>query len=128
MPYRKGICFLFVGNKIFSMFVWYFMVMHNYVSRIFYFRLKLRGLGYRIKKIARFFFRFFFARNHFYYFHLPAGVYIKQRFRTLFIVSSNKARLNDLFNQLLILRKMDMYEKTNSFVVKNKIFFLKKRK
>jgi hypothetical protein len=128
MPYHRGLSFLFTSEQIFVMFFRYFMAMHSVVSRIFFFRLKLRGLGYRIRKMTRFLFRFFFARNHFYYFHLPMGLFVKQKSRTLFVVSSDKAKLNDLFNQLLILRKMDMYEKTNSFIVKNKIFFLKKRK
>jgi hypothetical protein len=36
--------------------------------------------------------------------------------------------LNQLFHHFMLLKKLDLYEKTNSFISKNKIIFIKKRK
>lgn len=127
-PYKRTLCFLFTSKAFFTSFVKHFMVMHNSISKLFYFKVKLRGLGYRIRKLSKHFLRFFFARNHYYYFNMPQGLFVKQKIKTLLVVASDKAKLNNVFSQLLILKKMDMYDKTNSFLVKNKIFFLKKRK
>jgi len=77
------------------------------------------------KKLLKF---FFFAKNHFYYFNIPLYNYVKIRRRNFFVISFNKMLLNQLFHHFMLLKKLDLYEKTNSFISKNKILFLKKRK
>ena len=79
-------------------------------------------------KINNYLLKFFFARNHFYYFNIPIYTFIKIRRRNFFVISFNKILLNQLFHHFILLKKLYLYEKTNSFVSKNKILFLKKRK
>jgi hypothetical protein len=123
-----GLFFLFVNKKSVINFIKHFFYIYNSVFKIFFIRMKLRGLGYRIIRVAKRLYRFFFAVNHYFYFHIPNNIYIKRRARELFIISNNRARLNDIFHHLLYLKKLDLYERTNSFIVKNKILHLKKRK
>jgi len=85
-------------------------------------------MGYYIKRLSKRLFKIFTAYNHFYYFNAPNNFYIRRRGREFFFLCNNKALLNDLFTHLLHLRKLDLYDKTNSFMTKNKVIFFKKRK
>ena len=120
--------FLFVNKLIYSNFLKYFFKLYNFILKLYFFRLRLKGLGYRMFRINKNMLKFFFAKNHYYYFYIPFYIYVKIRRRNFFIISFNKMLLNQLFHHFMLLKKLDLYEKTNSFVSKNKILFLKKRK
>jgi hypothetical protein len=83
-------------------------------------------LGYRIKKYNKNFYRFFMAYNHFFYFYVPKNFFIYNKKRNFLILSMDKIAINNLFLQLLLLKKMDFFERTNSFIIAKKILFLKK--
>jgi len=98
-------------------------------TRIYFFKLKLRGLGYKVYTyVGRRIVRFFFAFNHFYYLHVPNGIFFKKLKRKFFFFSNNLSILNDLFLKILKLKKMDFYERANTFIVPKKILYIKKRK
>jgi hypothetical protein len=98
-------------------------------SKVYFFKLKLRGLGYKITSfVNRRLIRFFFAYNHFFYLHVPNRVFFLRLKRKFVFFSNNLAMLNDLFVNLLRLKKMDFYERANTFIVPNKILYIKKRK
>jgi hypothetical protein len=89
----------------------------------------LRGLGYRIKRVSRKIYRFFFAFNHFFYLYVPVNVYIWVKKRYMLAISNNKYKLNNLFHHLLLLKNLDFIKKrTDSFIVPKKIVFIKKLK
>lgn len=123
---KNGFSFIFFNRQIYVSFLKYFIYVHRHVSTLFFFKLRLRGLGFRIKKLTSGLFKFFLARNHFYYFYIPINMYIKNRRRHFYVLSFNKSQLNDIFSKLLLLKKMDFYNRGNSFIMKNKILFLKK--
>lgn len=120
--------FLFVNKIMYNNFMKYFFRMYFFVLKVFFFKLRLRGLGYRMIRLAPRLLRFFFAKNHFYYFYVPYSFFIKIKRRNFFVFCYQKSLLNDLFHHFMLLKKLDLYEKTNSFILKNKILFLKKRK
>src|ERR1700749_1891363 len=120
--------FLFINKLIYSNFLKYFFKLYSFILKLYFFRLRLKGLGYRMFRINRNMLKFFFAKNHFYYFYIPTYSYIKIRRRNFFVISFNKMLLNQLFHHFMLLKKLDLYEKTNSFISKNKILFIKKRK
>ena len=97
--------------------------------RIFFFKLKLRGLGYKvISGLRRKVIKFFFAYNHFFYLHVPKDIFFKKIKRKFFFYSNNLSILNDIFAKLLKIKKMDFYERANTFIVPRKILYIKKRK
>ena len=120
--------FLFINKNLYSNFLKYFFKLYSFVLKLYFFRLRLKGLGYRMFKINKNLLKFFFAKNHYYYFNIPQYSYVKIRRRNFFIISFNKMLLNQLFHHFMLLKKLDLYEKTNSFISKNKILFVKKRK
>lgn len=103
-----------------------FLFLCNYYLVLFFFRIKLKGLGYRIRKITKKIYRFFLAYNHYFYFFVPKNVFIWTKKRYLIAVSIDKMKLNNVFSNLVLLKKLDFFERTNSFIVPNKVLFLKK--
>ena len=120
--------FIFLKKNHYNDFLNNFFLFINNFFRFYFFRLRLRGLGYRIKKITKKLFRFFFAFNHYFYFHVSNEVFFKHRKRNLIVFSNNLMKLNDIFSHLLLLKKLDFYERSNTFIVSKKILFFKKRK
>jgi hypothetical protein len=119
---------LFTNLSSYKKFTKNFFSFKKILFKIFYFRIALRGLGYRIKRITKRFYLFFFAVKHYFYFYIPLDVFIRLKGRRFYLLSFNKLKLNTIFTQLLYLKKMDFYERTKAFFSKNKIFFLKKLK
>lgn len=120
--------FLFLKKNIYNNFINNFFFFYNKFFKFFFVKLRLRGLGYRIKKISRKLYRFFFAFNHYFYFHISKEIFFKHRRRNLIIFSNNLNKLNDIFSHLLLLKKLDFYERNNTFIISKKILFFKKRK
>jgi hypothetical protein len=56
---------------------------------IFTFRLKMKGLGFRIRKLSTMLYKFFFTSVNFFYFHVPKNIILKNRKRRLFFLSLN---------------------------------------
>jgi len=51
---------------------------------IYTFRLKMKGLGFRIRKLSTMLYKFFFTSVNFFYFHVPRNIILKNRKRRLF--------------------------------------------
>ena len=94
--------------------------------KFFFVKLRLKGLGYRIKKYDKNLYRFFVGYNHYFYFYTPENVYIWHKKRNFLILSIEKVKINNIFMQLLLLKKLDFFERTNSFISYKKILYLKK--
>jgi len=125
---KLDINFIYLSKNIFISVLKQVLNYFNIAIKFFFFRIRLRGLGYKIKKYAPKLYRFFFAYNHYFYFHVPHNIFIKRRRRTLIFFSNNKIKLNDIFSHLLLLKKLDLYERNNTFIVSRQIKFFKKRK
>src|SRR5436305_6203138 len=103
------ISFLFVNKVIYSSFLKYFFKMYSFILKLYFFRLRLKGLGYRMFKINKNLLKFFFAKNHYYYFNITMYSYVKIRRRNFFIISFNKMLLNQLFHNFMLLKNLDLY-------------------
>jgi hypothetical protein len=125
---KLNINFIYLNKITFISVLKQLLTFFNVVTKFYFFRIRLRGLGYKIKKYAPKLYRFFFAYNHYFYFHVPLDIFIKRRRRTLIFFCHNKAKLNDIFSHLILLKKLDLYERNNTFIVSRQIKFFKKRK
>src|SRR2546422_8880735 len=68
---KNGVNFIFLKNYHFFSVIKQFFNLYSLVIKIYYFKLKLKGLGYRIKRVGKNLYRFFFAYKHYFYFHVP---------------------------------------------------------
>jgi len=66
-------------------------------------------LGYRIRKISKFLYRFFFACTNFFYFHVPFEVLFTFKKRRILFVGKNLALLKNVFVHFLFLKKLVPY-------------------
>jgi len=122
------VSFLFTSFVDYKKFTKNLFSFRQRIYKVFFFRIALRGLGYRVKRITKRFYLFFFAVKHYFYFYVPIDIFIKIRGRRLYLICFNKMKLNTIFSEFLYLKKMDFYERTKSFFLKNRVFFMKKLK
>lgn len=74
-------------------------------------KLKLRGLGYRVKHISNCLIRFFLGFTNYYFLHVPYDILIKAKRRRLLLISSNKQLLSCITLNILFLQKLSPYKK-----------------
>jgi hypothetical protein len=87
----------------------------------YYFKIKVRGLGYRIKKLTNNLFRFFLGTTNYFFFHVPEDILVRARRRRMLLVSYNKEKLNLVFSHLLLLKQLIPYKLRGVFYPKQVI-------
>lgn len=102
-----------------------FLNMYKNIHYFYFFRLKLKGLGFRLTRLSQKLFMMFFGAYNFIYLHISMLVFT--RGRNIIILDNDKKLLNIIFYQLLILKKMDLYSKKKTFYSFDKIKYFKKR-
>lgn len=122
------LAFLFLNKYNYITILKQFLYFYKNYFKFYFFKVRLRGLGYRIRRMTKNLYRFFFGINHYFYLHWIPDIFLKHYRRNLIVISHNKIKLNDIFAHLLLLKKLDFYERNNSFIISKKILFLKKRK
>lgn len=126
----KNINFLFIKLKKFYSFFINLINVYNTTKNLYFFRLKLRGLGFVLKRYSKFLFSFVMAVNHFYYFFVPDFFFIKKKKKHIICLSIDNIRLNILFWHLLFIKKHNVYVRTkklNGFIKNNFIRFIRKK-
>lgn len=118
------ICFLFTNYNIFKGFITNIISIHKDVFNFYFFKLKLKGLGFRIRKVTDSLIKFFFTSTNFFYLHLPDNLIVKLKKRKIFFISSNLCSLKNIMVELLLLKKLIVY-KTRGLVYPRQIFITK---
>lgn len=81
----KNFNFIFLQfKKFFSFFINFFNIYNN-INNLYFFRLKLKGLGFVLKRYSKYLFSFLMAVNHFYYFFVPEIFLVKKKKNILFV-------------------------------------------
>jgi hypothetical protein len=103
-------------NKFY--YVTFLKHLFNFYSRFFsfyYFRLKLKGLGFRIFKVSKHLIKIFFNRTNFFYIHIPSCILLKYRTRRMFLISTNYEVLSVLIINILLLKEFIIYRQTGLY-------------
>ena len=127
---KNLIILMFLKKYYFFSFIKFLFSSYIYCKNIYFFRLKLKGLGFFVKRINKYFLCFFMALNHFFYFHLADFVYLKKKKKHFIFLSNNKEKLNIIFWNLMFLKKHNVYVKIkgiSGFVKPNLVRFIKKK-
>jgi len=129
---NKRLYFIFFNKYKFFSFFKAFINKYKYLNKFFFFKLKLRGLGYKIFIVNKNLVKFFFGDKCYTYLHLPFGIFAFRRRRKMkrriIFFSYNYERLNNFLKYVIGMKKIDYYERNNIFIEKNKIIYFKKRK
>lgn len=116
--------FIFISKSAYLAFLSHFTNLINKVSLIFFLKLRLRGLGYRIRRYTSFFYRFYFTRTNYIYFHVPAALVVKKRKKRILLLSTNYHLVRLVFANLMLLHKVGPYNR-RGFAYPRQIIFLK---
>lgn len=122
--------FVFLNFKKFFSFFKNFFNIYNMINNLYFFRLKLKGLGFVLKRYSKYLFSFLMAVNHFFYFFVPNIFLIKKKKKHIICLSLDLSKLNILFWNLLFIKKHNVYvrtKKVNGFVKTNFIRFVRKK-
>jgi len=88
---------IFIQKLYYFSFLKNFFFNYLYSKSIYFFRLKLKGLGFFVKRLSKSFLCFFLALNHYFYFNVAQFVYLKKKKRHFMFISYNKDKLNLIF-------------------------------
>jgi hypothetical protein len=86
---ENGFSISFFSFHFFKNFVNSFIALQRKLFFYYFFRFKLKGLGYRIKRISKYLYRFFVISVNYFYLHLPKTILLKYKKRKLFLLSSD---------------------------------------
>lgn len=99
----------------------------KHASLIYMVRLRIRGLGYRIRRFSSHLYRFYFTKTNFIYVHVPVSILIRLRKRRMIILASHYPSLRNLLVGILLLKSTGPYNR-RGFVYPRRMLFLKKGK
>lgn len=123
--YIKGkISFLFINYFFFKSVLKHFLHFYNRLFFFHFVKIRVKGLGYRIKRINKFLYRFFFNSTNFFYFYLPLQVLVRLKRRRLILLSNDLSILKKILAALLLLKKISVY-RVRGILYPRKIIFLK---
>lgn len=124
--YSKGyIDLLFINKYKYISFIKHIFMFYKNLSFIFSVRLRIKGLGYRIRKVSKFLYYFFFNYTNMYYFYLPTNVLLKWYKKRIVLVSNNFFLLKLLFSNMLMLKNIGPY-RLRGLRYPRQIIFIKK--
>lgn len=106
---KKKKSFFFITRFLFRTFLIHLFNFYNKFYSLYFFTLKLKGLGYRIFQISKYLIKIFLNRSNFYYLHLPYETLLKYRTRFFFLISVNLVILRSITNALLYLKEFSIY-------------------
>lgn len=120
--------FLFLSKFPFVSFLRHLSYYNLRLSRLFFAKLRLRGLGFKVKRLAPSLFRFYFNMEMFTHFHVPSNVLLRSRKNRMLILSHDLSLLKSLIGHILLLRKAGGYNKRGLWFAKALLFLRKRRK
>ena len=101
-----------------------FGLVYTTLYNFYFFKLQMKGLGFRIRRISKRLYKFFFICVNFFYLYIPKQSFLKIKGRKLFFTSSNLCQLRLLIVHLLLLKQLSVY-RTRGFVYPRQIFIMK---
>jgi Ribosomal protein L6P/L9E len=104
------ISFLFLEKSSYCAFFSHFMSCYKKLFFFHFIRLRIKGLGYRMREFCSKLVRFFFGSTNFFYLHVPYNILVKIKKKICLLVSNDLSVLKSLLAQLLLLRRLSVYQ------------------
>lgn len=104
---KKNLIKLF-GYKYFKNFFIFLFSMNS--LKFYYFRIRIRGLGFRLKRIYKNILKLVLNRRYFLYIYLPDFLICKKKFRHIIFIGLNKQQLNLFIKNISDVVGKDIYK------------------
>jgi hypothetical protein len=102
--------FFFTNSLDFKIFLRNFFSFYNSMFFIYFYKIKIRGLGYRFRFICKRLVRVFMGTVNYIYIHFPEDILFRLRRRRLILASFNLELLRKVFFNILLLKDMVPYD------------------
>jgi hypothetical protein len=115
----NSISFIFLSRVFFRGF---FSHLSYHLKHLFFFsyiKFKIKGLGHRVRRIGKNFYKFFFFSTSFYYFYVPYGLIFRFKKKRILMISRDLAKLKHTLAQLLLLKQVTVYRKRGMLLFKH---------
>ena len=102
---------LFLDRFFFTGFISHFLYLSR---RLFFFnfvRVKIKGIGHRVRKLGNYLYKFFFFSASFFYFYVPLGLIFRLKKKRMLLLSNDLDLLKKVLAHLLLLKKVTAYRK-----------------
>lgn len=119
------ISFIFHNAIWFKHFIKHVFTFYNTLFNFYFVKLKIRGLGYRIREISEGYYYFFFNYTNYYYMHSPNNLFITMYKKRLLIISLNWQSLKLVLSEILLLKTLGPY-RLRGLRIPRQIILLKK--
>lgn len=106
---KKKKKFIFVNFFFFLSFINILSTYHNKLFTFYFFILKLKGLGFRIRQLSKLLLKIFFNRSNYYYLHISNSIIFKYRTRRLFFFGISYVHLYLTLLNLIYLKEHLIY-------------------
>jgi len=98
------------GSSLHLNYVSFLKCLNNLFLDLYFFKLRIKGLGYRLRTIADNFHYIFFNYTNYYYIYIPANLLIKIYKKRLIIISYFWHTLRLFISHLLLLQEIGPYK------------------
>lgn len=125
LKFKKSLKIIFLKKDYFINLFKYIINISKNLINIYCIYLRIKGLGYRIRKITNKLYYFFFNYTNMYYFYLPKNILLKWLKKKILLISNNINKLKVIFTHLLILKNIGVY-RLRGLRYNKQIIFIKK--
>lgn len=115
---KYRINFMFNNKYFFSSFLGHFLSLNRNLNIFFFAKIKLRGLGYRIRPMTKKLLRIFMGFTNYIFFHVPENIFIKSRRRRMIIITNDLSKLRTLLANFFLLKNLSPYRLRGVFFPK----------
>lgn len=121
----SSIEFLFTNKFFFKSFVKCLLSTYNILIKLYFIKIKMSGLGYRLRELVDGFYYFFFNYTNFFYFYPPTSLKVRVYKKRMILVSHYWYLLRLIVSDILILKSLGVYNSRGLRLTKQ-FFVLKK--
>lgn len=114
-----SLSFLFLNYFFFKSFFSHFLYLSRRLFFFSYARLKIKGIGHRVRKITKTFYKFFFFSTSYFYFYVPLGLIFKLKKKRMLLLSNDLDLLRRTLSHIILLKKITIYRKRGILVFRH---------
>lgn len=106
---KNNMVFIFITMYYFKSFLAHYFAHYIYSNVIYFVRLRMKGLGYTMRKISDNLFSFCFFYINYCYVYIPLNIISKWYRKRAIFIGNNLVILNMLLKNILLLKKVGPY-------------------
>ena len=108
---EKAVSLLFTKEAFFNFFIKKLVLISKSFFSIFLLKVRIRGLGYRMRTVSSSLIQLFFVHRNFIYFYVPPRILVNARKKKMVFISTDRWLIHSLFTHIVLLKKSAIYQR-----------------